>query len=92
MQCFVDAHFAGGWSKEQPDEPDSILSRTGSVIFCAGFPLVLANRMQIEISLSTAESEYITFSTAVRDVLSLMEMMNKIYKVFLVNRIKTIVR
>ena len=29
----VDAGFVGGWSKEEPDNPENILSRTGFVVF-----------------------------------------------------------
>ena len=92
MECFVDADFAGGWCKENADEPDNVLSRTGFVIFYAGCPLVWASRMQTEISLSTAESEYIACSTAMRDVLSLMQLMKEIDAVFPVNKTKPIVR
>ena len=45
MECFVDAGFAGGWAKDQPDEPDNVLSRTGFVIFYPGCLLVWASRM-----------------------------------------------
>ena len=57
LECFVDADFAGGWSKDDAYDPDNVLSRTGFVIFYAGCPLVWASRMQTEISLSKAESE-----------------------------------
>ena len=33
LECFVDAEFAGGWSKEDASDPDNVLSRTGFVIF-----------------------------------------------------------
>jgi len=38
--------------------------------------------MQTEISLSTAESEYIALSTAMRDVLSNMQLMDEVNKIF----------
>ena len=64
LECHVDADFAGGWDKENPDDPDNVLSRTGYVVFYAGCPLVWASRMQTEIVLFTAESEYIALSKA----------------------------
>ena len=82
MECFVDADFAGCWSKEDPDEPDNVLSRTGFIIFYAGCPLVWVSKMQTEIALSTAESEYIACSIAMRDVISLMQLMKEVDKVF----------
>ena len=91
LECFVDADFAGGWSKEDSSDPDNVLSRTGFVIFYAGCPMMWASRMQTEISLSTAESEYVACSTAMRDVLSLMQLMNEIHEIFPIKRPKPIV-
>ena len=82
LECFVDTDFAGGWNKEDPGNPDNVLSRTGYVIFYAGCPMVFASRMQTEIALSTAESEYIACSTAMREVISLMQLMQEIDKIF----------
>lgn len=45
MECYVNADFAEGWDKENPDDPDNVLSRTGFVVFYAGCPLVWASRM-----------------------------------------------
>ena len=36
MECYVDADFAGGWGKENPDDPDNVLTRTEFVVFYAG--------------------------------------------------------
>ena len=40
LECYVDADFAGAWDKENHDDPDYVLSRTGFVVFYAGYPLV----------------------------------------------------
>ena len=40
LECFVDADFAGGYSKEDAGDPDNVLSRTGFVVLYAGCPLV----------------------------------------------------
>ena len=82
LECYVDADFAGGWSKEDVDNPDNVLSRTGYILMYAGCPLIWASRMQTEIALSTAEAEYIACSTAMRDVLSTMQIMEEIDKIF----------
>ena len=50
-----------------------------------------ARRMQTEISLSTAESEHIACSTAKREVLSIMQLMQEMDKIFPMNRPKLIV-
>ena len=88
LECNVDADFAGGWSKDDAGDPDNVLSRTGFIIMYAGCPLIWASRIQTEISLSTAESEYIAFSTAMRDVLSIMQIMEEIDRVFPMIKIK----
>ena len=82
LECYVDADFAGGWAKADADNPDNVLSRTGYIITYAGCPLIWASRMQTEISLSTAESEYIALSTSMRDVISIMQLMDEINKIF----------
>ena len=72
VQCYVDADFAGGWARADADNAENVLSRTGFVIFYAGCPLLWTSRRQTEITLSTAEAEYVALSTAMREVISLM--------------------
>ena len=91
LECFVDADYAGGWSKADAENPDNVLSRTGYVIFYADCPIVFISRMQTEIALSTAESEYIACSTAMRDVISLMQLMKEIGGIFPLHMPKPIV-
>ena len=88
IQCYVDADFAGGWNREDPSNPENVLSRTGYIVFYAGCPMMWASRMQTEIALSTAEAEYIACSTALRDVLSLMQLLREINKIFPVKQPK----
>ena len=82
LECFVDADYAGAWTKEDAGNADNVLSRTGYVIFYAKCPIVFVSKMQTEIALSTAESEYIACSTAMRDVISLMQLMKEIDGIF----------
>ena len=58
---------------ETSDEPVSVFSRTGYVIFYLGCPIVWVSKLQSEISLSTVEAEYIALSTAMRDIIPLMD-------------------
>ena len=90
LECYVDADFAGDWSKEDAGDPDNVLSRTGFVVFYAGCPLVWASRMQMEIPLSTAELEYVACSTVMGDILSPMQLMHEIDKIFPVTSPKPI--
>ena len=52
------------------------------MIFYAGWPIVVISRMQTEIALSTAKSGYIACSTAMREVISLIQLMEEINKIF----------
>ena len=85
LECYVDADFAGGWTLEDPDDADNVLSRMGYVICYAGCPVYWVSRLCTEISLSTAESEYMALSSALREVLPLMTMMEEINNVFPLN-------
>ena len=43
LKCFVDADFAGGWSTNESDDPDSVYSRTGYMIKYEYIPILLAS-------------------------------------------------
>ena len=82
LECYVDADFSGGWQQVDSHKPDNVLSRTGMVIMYANCSIFCRITLQTEISLSTAEAEYIAFSTALRQVTPLMTMMEEIHTVF----------
>ena len=78
IECFVDADFAGSWAKADSSNPENVMSRTGYVIYYAGCPVLWASKLQTEIALSTAEAEYIALSSAMRDVIPLMQLLTEI--------------
>ena len=78
IECFVDADFAGNWNRADANNPENVLSCTGFVIFYAGCPVLWCSKLQTEIALSTAESEYIALSQAMRDVIPLMQLMTEL--------------
>ena len=82
MECWVDADFAGGWQEANTDDADNVMSRTGMVIMYANCPIFWRSSLQTEIALSTVEAEYIALSSALRQVLPLMTMMEEINEVF----------
>eukprot|EP00956_Cyclotella_meneghiniana_P002311 scaffold2611_cov43-Cyclotella_meneghiniana.AAC.4 len=82
LECYVDADFAGGWSLEDSDDADNVMSRTGYVLFYAGCPIYWVSKLQTEIALSTAELEYIALSSALREVIPLMRLMEEINEVY----------
>ena len=59
------------------------MSQTGMVIMYANCPIFWRSSLQTEISLSTSEAEYIVLSSALRQVLHLITMMEDIYKISL---------
>ena len=52
--------------------------------------MLWVSRLQSEIALSTCESEYVTLSTALRDVMPLMGLLEEISEVFHLNTNKPI--
>ena len=82
VQCFVDADFAGGYANETKEDPISVFSRTGYVIFYLGCPLIWVSKLQTEISLSTVEAEYVALSQAMRDVIPLQDQMKEMDGIF----------
>eukprot|EP00957_Ditylum_brightwellii_P060920 4624134-Ditylum_brightwellii.AAC.1 len=68
IECHVNADFAGSWSKTDTDNPENLMSRPGCIVFYAGCPVLWSSKLQTEIALSTAETEYIALSTAMREV------------------------
>jgi hypothetical protein len=78
LECFVDADWAGSWQHRSCHDPLSAHSRTGYVIMYAGCPIIWASKMQPLIALSTTEAEYIALSTALREVIAVMHLMQEL--------------
>ena len=77
IECFVDADFAGGYDKTDATNPRDVLSRTGYVIKLAGCPIVWASKLQTTIALSTTEAEYMALSSAMREVICIMNLLEE---------------
>jgi hypothetical protein len=79
LECYSDADFAGNWNKiESEFNRDTARSRSGYIIKYAGCPLIWGSKLQTEIALSTTESEYISLSTSLREVIPLMELIKEL--------------
>ena len=92
LECFVDADFAGGWKDGDQDSPESVLSRSGFVIMFAGCPITWSSKLQTEIALSTTESEYIALSSAMREVIPFLNLMQETDNLFGLQSVKPIFR
>ena len=82
LECFVNADFAGCWSQADADDPDNVMSCTGYIIRYAGCTIVWCSKLQTEISLITAEAEYIALSQALRTVIPLMNLVEELSDIF----------
>jgi hypothetical protein len=78
LTCYADAGFAGDWLPEIAEKDSSTArSRSGYIIFYAGCPLIWFSKLQTEIALSTTESEYISLSSALREVIPLRRLIQE---------------
>jgi hypothetical protein len=82
LECYVDADFAGGWDITDPHNASNLMSRINFVIKYADCPIYWKSKLQTEILLSTAKAEYIALSMALREVIPLLTIMEKINEVF----------
>ena len=82
LECFVDTDFAGCLSQANADDPDNVMSRTGYIFRYASCPIGWCSKLQTEIALSTAESEYIALSQTLRTVIPLMILGEKLSDIF----------
>ena len=88
IEVCADADFAGLWTHETAFDANSVLSRTGYVILLFGCPLFWHSKLQLEIALSTTEAECIAMSQALRNVIPLINLMNKLILHFDISCIK----
>lgn len=78
IECFVDADFAGLWPHEDRHDPVCVKSRTGFVICISNCPVIWTSKLQVEISMSTMEAEYVALSMAMKDLLPLMRTVKEV--------------
>ena len=77
----MDADFAGNWDKnEAGSNPDTAHSRHGYIIMYEGCPIIWKSQLQMEIALSSTESEYPEYtrlSYALREAIPIMDLLDK---------------
>ena len=73
IDLWVDSDYAGNWHKSHaPFDSNTSRSRTGYIITLASCPVVWGSKIQVEISLSSTEAEYVALSQSMREVIPLM--------------------
>ena len=80
LEVFVDASFTGNWDKQdaQTGDRDMARSRHGYIILYYGFPLIWKSQLQMEISLSSTESEYTGLSYALHEAIPLTTLLEEL--------------
>ena len=78
LDLYVDADFAGLWGHEHDKDPVCVKSRTGYLITLGECPVIWVSKLQTEIALSTLESEYITLSQAMRDLVPMSRLLQEV--------------
>jgi hypothetical protein len=78
FDCFMDADFCGNWNRDEAGDPSTARSRTSDVIKYANCPISWASKMQMEVSLSTTESEYVALSTALRECIPILQLISEL--------------
>jgi hypothetical protein len=86
LELFADADFAGLWGHEDPTDPVSMRSRTGSVITLGGAPILWKSKLQTETALSTMMAEYIALSNSMWDLIPIKSIINEVTEAFGVKR------
>ena len=79
LECYVDADWAGAWTFSSSFDPLSTHSRTGFVILYAGCPILWKSKIQSITALSTTEAEYIALSSALREVIALIQLLEDLH-------------
>ena len=78
FDVYADADFSGNWDRETAmEDPETAKSRSGYVISYANCPLLWASKLQTEVTLSVTESEFVSLSTALREVIPLMRLLEE---------------
>jgi hypothetical protein len=78
LDLYCDADYAGLWGSEDSQDSVCVKSRTGYVLTLGGYPLLWVSRLQNEIALSTLESEYISLSQAMRDLIPMRRLLKEV--------------
>jgi hypothetical protein len=79
FECYTDADFCGLWDRETAtkDPTTAKLQVRYLISFTKLYPILWASKLQTEYTLSTTESEYVSLSTTLRQVIPLMGLLRE---------------
>ena len=72
LEYFVNIDFTDSWIQDNLLNPKNVLFYSGFVILYTGIPIFWRSKLQMEIALFTCKAEYITLSSAIREVIPLI--------------------
>jgi hypothetical protein len=79
VECNADSDFADSWNRDiAGSDKATSRSRSGYVIKYAGVPFTWGSKMQTETALSATEAEYIALSTAMREVIPIIDYLEEL--------------
>ena len=90
VDCYVDTDFTGLWNVENDQDPISVKFCTGFLILFMGCSLTWASKLQTQIVLSTMEAEYIALSTAMRELISIREIIQELQTFVIIGKITSL--
>ena len=78
VDCCVESDFASTFVVKNPQDPNSVKSRTGYVIIYNGSPLLWVSKTQTQVALSTIEAKYVALSQSMRDLIPICQILQEI--------------
>jgi hypothetical protein len=76
---YVDASFLPEWDRDRAmEDPITAHSRTGYVIIYSGCPVSWCSKLQTDIAHSSTEAEYIALSHSLKEVTSIMHLLDEL--------------
>eukprot|EP00957_Ditylum_brightwellii_P132210 10081353-Ditylum_brightwellii.AAC.1 len=78
FEVHADTDFIGNWYKSTAaNDASTSKSRSGYVVSYAGCPIFWASKLQMQVMLSTCKAEYVALSTALCDVIPMMQLLEE---------------
>ena len=74
----MDADFTGLHGREPQDLSASACSHTGYIMFFSSCPLIWKSQLQTETALSTFHAEYVAFSSAIRKLITIQQVLQEL--------------
>ena len=85
IECYVYPKTFGGWAQADSNSLENVIFHTRYVRTYVGFSVLWCSKLQMEISLSMAEVEYIAWWQVMHNVTLFMTLIKKVSFIFDIN-------